>query len=92
MRTVTEQHFQRRYASTVLQWINCTTGISDDTLHCIRDSEWEWHKSLPVNGKTYVIYQFNEKHEFYTEMQWTFDIQAILEQFLLQNNKNTWEK
>ena len=31
---------------------NMYTGLSDDTLHCI---EWEWHKSLPVNGKTYEI-------------------------------------
>ena len=43
-----QQHFQRRYASTELQWMNCITGISHDTWECI---EWEWHKSLPVNGK-----------------------------------------
>ena len=47
------------------------------TWECI---EWEWHKSLPVNGKTYeLIYWITWKHEIYTEMQWTFGIQAILD-------------
>ena len=46
------------------------------TLKCI---EWEWHKSLPVNGENLWNYQFRQKCEIYTEMQWTFGIQAILD-------------
>ena len=44
------------------------------TLQCI---EWEWHKSLPVNSKNLWNYQFSQKYEIYTEMQWMFGIQAI---------------
>ena len=46
------------------------------TLKCI---EREWHKSLPVNGENLWNYQFRQKCEIYTEMQWTFGIQAILD-------------
>ena len=38
--------------------------------------EWEWHKSLPVNLRNY---QFSQKCEIYTEIQWMFGIQAILD-------------
>ena len=44
------------------------------TLQCI---EWEWHKSFPVNGENLWNYQFRQKYEIYTEMQWMFGIQAI---------------
>ena len=40
-------------------------------------TEWEWHKSLPVNGKTYEFYQFNEKLWKNTKLWWMFDVQAI---------------
>ena len=46
------------------------------TLQCI---EWEWHKSLPVNSENLWNYQFSQKYEIYTEIQWTFGIQAILD-------------
>ena len=46
------------------------------TFKCI---EREWHKSLPVNSENLWNYQFNQKHEIYTGMQWTFGIQAILD-------------
>ena len=41
--------------------------------------EWEWHKSLPVNSENLWNYQFSQKHEIYTEVQWMFGIQAILD-------------
>ena len=46
------------------------------TFKCI---EREWHKSLPVNSENLWNYQFNQKNEIYTGMQWTFGIQAILD-------------
>ena len=41
------------------------------------DIGWEWHKSLPVNSENLKFYQNWQKCEIYTEMQWTFGIQAI---------------
>ena len=67
-----QQHFQRRCASTELQWMALVTV----TFKCI---EWEWHKSLPVNSENLWNYQIRQKCEIYTEMQWTFGIQAILD-------------
>ena len=51
-------------------------ALATVTFKCI---EWEWHKSLPVNSENLCNYQLNQKHEIYTEMQWTFGIQAILD-------------
>ena len=44
------------------------------TWECI---EWEWHKSLPVNGKTYEITILVKNVKIYTKLWWMFDVQAI---------------
>ena len=42
------------------------------TWECI---EWEWHKSFPVNGKTYEI--TNLVKNVKNTQNWTFDVQTI---------------
>ena len=62
----------------------CGLSNCDDNMHCI---EWEWHKSLPVKAKlakyTQII-KSCQKCQKYTELWWTFVVQAICDNINLK--------